>query len=233
MLARHAARLLVVPLAVMLGSTLAARAQAELEVVLKLGNVQAPGMPVQTGLRKFADLVRERTNGEIEIQIYPASQLGSEQEMLEGVHLGTLHMFEGSAGSVGRFLPQLEAFACPFLWHSSEGMVKASRGPVADELSRELLQKRGMRILDMGWVFGVRHLTTAKTSVKTPADMKGLKIRVQPDAIYLATIRAMGAARRRSMPMSSTPRCRRVWSTARKTRSRISGTASSRRCRST
>jgi TRAP-type transport system periplasmic protein len=172
----------------------AGEADAQSKAVLKLGNVQAPGMPVQTGLRKLSDLVRERTNGEIEIQVFPAAQLGSEQETLEAVQLGTVHMFEGSAGSVGRFLPQLEAFACPFLWQSTDSMLKVVRGPIGEELSRELLHKRGMRILDMGWIFGVRHLTTAKTPVKTPADMRGLKIRVQPDAIYLATVRAMGGS---------------------------------------
>jgi tripartite ATP-independent transporter DctP family solute receptor len=167
---------------------------AQDKTVLKLGNVQAPGMPVQTGLKRFADLVRERTGGAVEIEIFPASQLGSEQEIIEGVQLGTIHMFEGSAGSLGRFLPKLEAMACPFLWESTDSMVKAVRGPIGQQLSEELLKARGVRLLDMGWVFGVRHLTTTKTPVRKPEDANGLKIRVQPDAIYLATVRAMGAS---------------------------------------
>lgn len=165
---------------------------ANAQTVLKLGNVQAPGMPVQTGLKRLADLVRERTNGEVVIEIYPAAQLGSEQEILEGVSLGTIHMFEGSAASLGRFLPKMDAFACPFAWKSPQTLAKAARSKVAGELGEELLKKRGIRLLDAGWIFGVRHLTTTKTPVKTPADMKGLKIRVQPDALYLATVRAMG-----------------------------------------
>jgi tripartite ATP-independent transporter DctP family solute receptor len=164
------------------------------KTVLKLGNVQAPGMPVQTGLKKFADLVNERTKGEVAVEIYPAAQLGSEQELLEGVSLGTIHMFDGSAGSLGRFLPRLDALSCPFLWKSEESMVKIVRGPIGEELTKELLKVRHMRMLDLGWIFGVRHLTTAKTPVKEPADAKGLKIRVQPDAIYLATVKAMGAS---------------------------------------
>ena len=86
------------------------------QVVIKLGNVQATTDIVQTGLKKFADLVGERTKGQVQVQIFPASQLGTEQELLEGVQLGTVHMFEGSAGSVGRFLPDLEAFAAPYVW---------------------------------------------------------------------------------------------------------------------
>lgn len=162
------------------------------KTVLKLGNVHAPGMPVQAGVKYFADLVRERTKGDVDIQIYPAAQLGGEQQILTGVHLGTIDMFDGSAGAVGRFLPQLDAFACPFLWKSPSSMVSTVRGKIGQSLAKELIAKRQMRILDMGWIFGVRQLTTTKTPVHTPADMKGLKIRVQPDPIYMGTIRAMG-----------------------------------------
>jgi tripartite ATP-independent transporter DctP family solute receptor len=182
--------LLSVPLFLSAGLSLPETGTAQ--TVLKLGNVQAPGMPVQTGLKRMADLVKERTKGEVVIEIFPAAQLGSEQEILEGVSLGTIHMFEGSAASLGRFLPKMDAFACPFAWKSPESLAKAARSRVADELGEELLKKRDIRLLDAGWIFGVRHLTTTKTPVKAPTDMKGLKIRVQPDALYLATVRAMG-----------------------------------------
>jgi TRAP-type C4-dicarboxylate transport system substrate-binding protein len=66
-------------------------------IVLKLGNVQATADIVQTGLKKFADLVGERTKGQIQVQIFPASQLGTEQELLEGVQLGTVHITQNQA----------------------------------------------------------------------------------------------------------------------------------------
>ena len=166
---------------------------ADAETVIKLGNVQPPNMIVQQGLQRFADLVAERTDGEIKVEIFPASQLGTEQEILEGVQLGTVHMFEGSAGSAGRFLPALEAFAHPFLWRDLAHMLAVARGDIGQELSQQLIDQHGMRILDMGWLFGERHLTTASTPVETPADMEGLKIRVQPTTIYLEMIEAMGA----------------------------------------
>jgi tripartite ATP-independent transporter DctP family solute receptor len=166
---------------------------ASAETVIKLGNVQPPAMIVQKGLQRFADLVAERTGGELKVEIFPASQLGTEQEILEGVQLGTIHMFEGSAGAAGRFLPALEAFAHPFLWRDLDHMLAAARGEIGQELSQQLIDEHGMRILDMGWLFGQRHLTTARTPVSTPEDMKGLKIRVQPTTIYLEMIKAMGA----------------------------------------
>jgi tripartite ATP-independent transporter DctP family solute receptor len=166
---------------------------ASAETVIKLGNVQPPAMIVQKGLQRFADLVAERTGGELKVEIFPASQLGTEQEILEGVQLGTIHMFEGSAGAAGRFLPALEAFAHPFLWRNLDHMLAVARGEIGQELSQRLIDEHGMRILDMGWLFGQRHLTTASTPVYTPEDMKGLKIRVQPTTIYLEMIKAMGA----------------------------------------
>jgi tripartite ATP-independent transporter DctP family solute receptor len=175
--------------AVMLASGLR---PADAETVIKLGNVQPPNMIVQQGLQQFADLVAERTDGELKVEIFPASQLGTEQEILEGVQLGTVHMFEGSAGSAGRFLPALEAFAHPFLWRDLDHMLAVARGDIGEELSQELVDQHGMRILDMGWLFGERHLTTANTPVRTPADMAGLKVRVQPTTIYLEMIKAMG-----------------------------------------
>ena len=168
-------------------------AGAQQPIVIKLGNVQATADIVQTGLKKFADLVAERTKGQIQVQIFPASQLGTEQELLEGVQLGTIHMFEGSTGSVGRFLPDLEAFAAPYIWRDPDHMLKVARGPVGQGLAERLVKAKGMRVLDFGWLFGNRYLTTKSKPIQKPEDLKGMKIRVQPTAIYLETIKAMGA----------------------------------------
>lgn len=168
-------------------------AGAQQPIVIKLGNVQATADIVQTGLKKFADLVGERTKGQIQVQIFPASQLGTEQELLEGVQLGTVHMFEGSTGSVGRFLPDLEAFAAPYVWRDVDHMLKTVRGPVGQGLAERLVKAKGMRVLDFGWLFGNRYLTTKAKAIYKPEDLKGMKVRVQPTAIYLETIKAMGA----------------------------------------
>jgi tripartite ATP-independent transporter DctP family solute receptor len=176
-----------------IGLTYSGPAGAQQPIVIKLGNVQAPADIVQTGLKKFADLVAERTKNQIQVQIFPASQLGTEQELLEGVQLGTIHMFEGSTGSVGRFLPDLEAFAAPYIWRDLDHMLKVVRGPIGQELAERLVKAKGMRVLEFGWLFGNRYLTTKSKAIYKPEDLKGMKIRVQPTAIYLETIKAMGA----------------------------------------
>jgi TRAP-type transport system periplasmic protein len=171
-----------------LGVTLPAQAQR----TLRVATLQGAAQPSHKGLLRMAELVQQRTNGALRIQVFGDGQLGTEQESIEGVQLGTIDMFMGSAGSVGRFLPRLEAFAHPYLWRDNAHLLAVVRGPIGEELSNELRQKAGIRILDQGWIFGERHLTTKNTEVRKPADMARLKVRVQPTGVYLDTIRAMG-----------------------------------------
>jgi len=159
---------------------------------LRVATLQGAAQPSYKGLVKMADLVAQRSNGTLKIAIFGDGQLGTEQESIEGVQIGTIDMFMGSAGSVGRFLPRLEAFAHPYIWRDDAHMLAVVRGPIGNELSEELRQKAGIRILDQGWIFGQRHLTTKQTEVNKPADMAKLKIRVQPSGVYLDTIKAMG-----------------------------------------
>lgn len=167
------------------------RAAAQ-ERTLRVATLQGAAQPSHKGLVRLAELVAQRSGGSLKVEVFGDGQLGTEQESLEGVQLGTIDMFMGSTGAVGRFLPKLEAFAHPYVWRDTEHLMAAVRGPIGEELSEELRAGTGIRILDMGWIFGRRHLTTRETAVNAPADMARLKIRVQPTGIYLETIRAMG-----------------------------------------
>jgi TRAP-type transport system periplasmic protein len=162
------------------------------EQVLRFATLQGAGQPSYDGAVKLAELVEDRSKGELKVELFPDGQLGTEQESLEGVQFGTIDMFMGSTGAVGRFLPKLEAFAHPYVWRDLDHMLSVVRGEIGEGLSEELRASTGIRILDMGWLFGKRHLTTRETPVRVPADMANLKIRVQPTEIYLATIAAMG-----------------------------------------
>lgn len=181
-------------LAVALAATVAAAppSAAQAQRTLRVATLQGAAQPSHKGLVRFAELVGQRSNGALRVQVLGDGQLGSEQESVEGVQLGTIDMFMGSTGSIGRFLPKLEALAHPYAFRNTDHLLAVVRGPIGEELSEELRKKTGIRILDMGWVFGARHLTTKATEVKKPADMARLKIRVQPTGVYLETIRAMG-----------------------------------------
>lgn len=179
-------------LAAAAGVLISVPASAQASKTLRVATLQGAAQPSYKGLVKMADLVAQRSNGTLKIAIFGDGQLGTEQESIEGVQLGTIDMFMGSAGSVGRFLPRLETFAHPYIWRDNAHLLAVVRGPIGNELSDELRQKAGIRILDQGWIFGQRHLTTKHTEVKKPADMAKLKIRVQPTGVYLDTIKAMG-----------------------------------------
>lgn len=179
-------------LAVAVSALAVAPLHAQAPRTLRVATLQGVQQPSFKGLVRMAELVEKRSNGALKIAIYGDGQLGTEQESIEGVQIGTIDMFMGSAGSVGRFLPRLEAFAAPYVWRDNAHLLSVVRGPIGEELSNELRQKASIRILDQGWIFGQRHLTTKQTEVKKPADMAKLKIRVQPTGVYLDTIRAMG-----------------------------------------
>jgi TRAP-type C4-dicarboxylate transport system substrate-binding protein len=167
---------------------------AQAQRTLRVATLQSAAQPSHKGLVRMAQIVEERSKGALKVAVFGDGQLGTEQESIEGVQIGTIDMFMGSAGSVGRFLPRLEAFAHPYVWRDNAHLLAVVRGPIGEELSNELRQKTGIRILDQGWIFGQRHLTTKQTEVRKPADMAKLKVRVQPTGIYLDTIRAMGGS---------------------------------------
>lgn len=177
--------------AVMVAFTAALPAEAQ-QRTLRVATLQSAAQPSHKGLVRLSELVAQRTNGALRVQVFGDGQLGTEQESIEGVQLGSIDMFMGSSGSIGRFLPKLEALAHPYVFRDSNHLLAVARGPIGEDLDRELRQKTGIRLLDLGWVFGQRHLTTKGTEVRKPADMARLKIRVQPTGIYLDTIRAMG-----------------------------------------
>jgi tripartite ATP-independent transporter DctP family solute receptor len=167
--------------------------RAQQAKVLKFASIQATGQPSYKGMQRMAEIIEKKTNGAYKLQLFADSQLGTEQESAEGVQFGTIDMYMGSSGAVGRFLPSLEAFSAPFIWRDVDHMMKVVRGPIGEELNQELVKKTGIRILDMGWFFGARHIATKGFSVNTPADLKGRKIRMQPTTIYIEQMRAMGA----------------------------------------
>ena len=168
-------------------------AEAQQPRVLKFASIQSAAQPSSKGMERMAQIVAERTNGALKLQLYPDGALGTEQESTEGVQFGTIDMYMGSSGAVGRFLPSLEAFSSPYIWRDVDHMMKVVRGPIGEELNQEMIAKTGIRVLDMGWFFGARHIATKDFAVTKPADLKGRKIRMQPTAIYVDAMTAMGA----------------------------------------
>ena len=162
------------------------------KVVMKFSSHYQVGTPAEKGVAKWAELVKERSKGRIEIQHFPASQLGKYNDMLEQTRMGTVQGAVNTAGGAGQFVPAMTVLNGPYLFRDMDHYKKVVYGPIGKELNETLAKKAGLRVLNMNWYWGYRHFTTKKP-VYRPEDLKGLKIRVSNSPIYNHIIRALGA----------------------------------------
>jgi C4-dicarboxylate-binding protein DctP len=159
---------------------------------LKLGTVTpAVGDRLIEACEIFKKYVEEKTNGEIKIGLYPASQLGGEREMLEALQMGTLEMASLTNGPFPNFSKDILVFDIPFVFPSEEVAYKVLDGAFGDKLREKVLKDTGVRCLGFA-ENGFRHFTTTKKPIRTPDDVKGLKIRVMENSAHMAMIRTLG-----------------------------------------
>ncbi|MCR4666819.1 MAG: DctP family TRAP transporter solute-binding subunit [Desulfovibrio sp.] len=160
-------------------------------LTLKLGHIAEPENPYGQGADHFAKLVKERSNGEVIIQVYPSSQLGNQRDLVEGLTLGTVDMTLTGTAVLGNFVPEVSIFDLPFLFRNVEHAYKA-----LDTIGMELCKKgeqRGMITLAI-WENGVRHMTNNVRPIRKPEDMKGLKFRVMEQPVYIQMMKSLGAS---------------------------------------
>lgn len=168
-------------------------------VVLKLGTTVNEEDSFQVAAVKFAELVKERTNGAYTIEIYPNGSLGDERTMLESMQMNTLDMGIITSGPFSNFVPEMGVFDLPFLFSSNEDVYKVLDGEVGQELLGKLegANLKGLAYAERGF----RNLTNSKKKVETAADAKGLKIRVMENEVYTKTFNSLGV---NAVPMAWT-----------------------------
>jgi len=160
-------------------------------VTLKLGHIAQPSHPYAKGGEKFAELVKEKSGGDIEVKVFPSSQLGGQKDLIEGLVFGSVDMALVGTAVLGQFQPQISLFDLPFLFENREHAYK-SLDTVGMELGKKL-EGRGIKLL--GYMEnGIRHMTNNKHAIKTPADMSGLKMRVMTNKIYQEMMKSLGAS---------------------------------------
>lgn len=177
--------------ALCLALSLAVPASAEYKAKMKLASTQSMEHPYMVGAKKFADLIRERTNGRIEIKLYPSNQLGKgEREMTEGIQQGAIDLLVTSTGPLGGFSPSINILDFPFLFRDNAHVDLVLDGPIGRKLLDDF-EKANIKALAF-WENGFRHLTNNKVSVKKVDDAKGLKIRTMENKVHLAAWKAAG-----------------------------------------
>jgi len=160
------------------------------EYSLELGHVTNPNTPYAQAGAKFAELVKEKTNGEVEIQLFPSSQLGNQRDLVEGITFGTIDLTLTGTAVLGNFLPEIAVFDLPFIFRDKPHAYKAL-DTVGMEMNKKL-EAKGIKILAF-FENGIRHLSNSVKPVKNPEDMNGLKIRVMEQPLYIELMKALGA----------------------------------------
>jgi tripartite ATP-independent transporter DctP family solute receptor len=142
--------------------------------------------------RAFKDIVEAETSGQIDVNLFPAGQLGGERELIESTKLGTIQMCMVSGAIAGQFKPAM-VLDIPYLFSSAPVAWAVLDGSFGDDLSAAILQTTGMRNLAYGET-GFRNFTNSKRAIKSPADMAGLKFRVMETPLYINMVKALGAS---------------------------------------
>jgi len=160
-------------------------------LVLKAGHAASTSNTGHQALEYLSDQLADRTDGRITIEIYPNSQLGSERELVESIQLGNVDMTFVSSAVLGNFNNEFFALDIPFLFKDREGVYRVLDGEIGTELLESL---ESVGIIGLGyWENGFRQLTNNKKEVRTPEDLKGMKMRTMENEVHIAAWKEVGA----------------------------------------
>ncbi len=179
------------------GSLSVAHAQnaAGKPVVLKYGELNPDTHPMTVVAKEFARLVKEKSGGQVVVDVYPASQLGDERTEMQGVQMGAIDLFRANAVSMGDFgAKKSNIFSLPYLFRDREHLWKVLNGPIGKEIKDDIVKSKTGMVAVAYMEEGQRHFFFRDAPVSSLAQMKGKKIRVPQTQILIDTVKAFGAA---------------------------------------
>ncbi len=166
-------------------------AEASKAVSFKLAHVYQPDHPFSAGMKQLASMVSEKTGGKFVITEYPAGQLGSEKDLADGLVNGIVDMAIIGPGEIGKRYKPVLIFDGPFIFRDFAHAEKVLSGDVGKDLWSGLEKSTGLMNLTTLY-YGTRYVTSKKP-IKTPEDMKGMKLRAPDQPLSVANAKAMGA----------------------------------------
>lgn len=169
--------------------------QAQDVTELKYAHFQAADLssPKHAAALAFEGCVESKTSGSIDVQVYPASQLGNGAEIIEGLQLGTVQMGVVHDGPISAVYKPFAVFAIPYLFDDQAMAWSVVDGPFGDEMAADMLEKTGIRMFGLA-DNGVRNFTNSKRPIKSPQDMEGLKMRVMTAPVWTKLVESLGAS---------------------------------------
>jgi tripartite ATP-independent transporter DctP family solute receptor len=168
-----------------------AEAPKEPAKIIKISNGVNEQHPAYLGSKEFERIVEEKTGGRYDVQAYANAQLGDDVKATQDVRMGNLEIVVTSASPITGLAAPFMAFDLPFIITSEKAADAIFDGPVGKKIASSL-EGKGLHLLAY-YENGFRQLTNSKHAVKTPADLKGLKIRTMENPIHLAAFKALGA----------------------------------------
>ena len=157
------------------------------KISLKFGHVLAPTHPYNLGAMKFAEILKNNKDINVEVEVFHSSQLGNERDLTEGLQLGTVD-FALAPGTVALFEPKMALFDLPYIFRDRQHAYAVLDGEIGAELAKDLPAK-GIRLLAY-WENGYRNITNSKRAIEKPTDLNGIKIRVSENKVHVSTFKA-------------------------------------------
>jgi tripartite ATP-independent transporter DctP family solute receptor len=163
--------------------------------VIKYGHFQPAKLdqPKHAAALAFKNYVEANTKGSLKVEIYPASQLGNEVTVIEGLKMGTIEMVVLHDGPISTFYKPFMVYALPYLFDDQAMAWTVVDGPFGQEMAEDMRKTTGIRMLALG-DNGIRHFTNSKRAIKSPDDMKGLKMRVMTGPIWSKLVESLGGS---------------------------------------
>ena len=166
---------------------------AQQKLVLKATDVHPLGYPTVEAVVRLGKKLEAATGGRLSVQMYPSMQLGGEKEMIEQAQVGALAMARISVGPMGPIVPEINVFNLPFIFRDDTHMEKVIDGPIGDELLKKLSDHPTAGLIGLCWMnAGTRNVYNGKKPVRALDDLKGLKIRMMGNPVFVDTMNALG-----------------------------------------
>lgn len=181
-----------------IGAGLAAAATAAVPrwamaaTTLRWASVLPVNHPQVAMMERVAKDMKEQTGGAVEIQVFPAGQLGSSRDVIESTSGGAIQIVDEGAAQFGQFVPQFSILEGPYLWKDAAHIRRVMNSPIVDDMNAQLVAKRQMRIVGATY-YGKRHVTSGSKAIRTADDMKGFKLRIPEVDTFRAMAEAWGA----------------------------------------
>lgn len=169
-----------------------ASGESNKEYVIKFAHVVNPSTAKGKAAEKFKELIEERTDGQITVEVFPDSQLGSDREILEQMQSGAVQMNAPFTGVLPSFSKEYEVFDLPYLFENRDHAYEATNGELGSMLG-EKLKSQGLHVLGF-WDGGFKHLTNSVRPIETPKDLSGLKIRTSQSPLLITQFKAVNAS---------------------------------------